>query len=58
MRAHACEQAQLDIKYDVNLKYDIFPDVVQMKAGTEQKLQDNEVVTYHVVDVVRDGSMA
>ena len=22
-----------------------------MKGGTEQKLQDNEVVTYHVVDV-------
>ena len=28
------------------------------KAGTEQKLQDNEVVTYRVVDVVGDGSMA
>ena len=30
----------------------------KMKAGTEQKLQDNEVVTYHVVDVVGGGSMA
>ena len=28
------------------------------RGGTEQKLQDNEVVTYHVVDVVGDGSMA
>ena len=27
-------------------------------SGTEQKLQDNKVVTYHVVNVVRDGSMA
>ena len=29
-----------------------------MKAGTEQKLQDNEVVTYHVVGVAGGGSMA
>ena len=29
-----------------------------MKAGIEQKLQDNEVVTYHVVDVAGRRSMA